>query len=163
MRRVLFHITLLALMLLAPGCSMRERIRIEAVEAVERHGTAGFDLRIRVDNRSPRDLQLQRGETVLYYDGAEACRMTLVGTPTAPRRTQSRVLLRWRLRVSSPAAWYACEKRLREGDDRLISISFDARIAAGARSKNISCGIMPLSEFLPIFGLTIRDLQQYLP
>lgn len=163
MQRVLFHITLVALVLLAPGCGMRQRIGVEGVEAVERHGTVGFDLTLRVDNRSSRDLQLQSGEMVLYCDATEACRMTLVGTPTAPRRTLGPVLLRWRLRVSSPAAWRACEKRLREGDISPVTVAFDARIAAGSRSKNISYGIMPLSEFLPIFGLTIRDLQQYLP
>lgn len=161
---ILLRLLLVAVACGAAGCgrSLQRKILFEGVERFEQHGTAGFDLALRVDNRSGRDLRLERGELLLYMDGVETCRATLVGAAVAPRRMRSAPGMRWRMRVADPLRWRVCEKRIREGEIDRIGVSFDARVSAGAAGKNISAEMMPLSDFLAIFELSIDDLRSYL-
>ena len=140
----------------------RSEIGIEAVERIERRGSAGAVAVLQVRNDSERTLVLRRARIGVSYGGTPVCELELRGPVRVPRRTTGRVTTLWRLRSDDPMALYVLERRIREGDLERIGIRYDLRGRGGVVPVNISAEMMPLSDFLNTFDLSADDLKNYL-
>lgn len=138
------------------------KIRIEAVESVERQGLTGFEAVVRVRNGSGYKLVLERARLDLYCDGARAGDIRLGGRVEVGRRTVERVATRWQVRISDPLALYALARRVRRGAAEGIEVSYAVEGRGGPAAVNISRERVPLSEFLRTFGWTLQDVADYL-
>lgn len=169
--RILKRILLIALLLAAtlPTVSCRraverarEKIRIEAVEPVRRMGFSGAELIVLVENGTRYRLSLREARFDLFYAGRRVVTFLLHGEVEVPRRTTERVVTRWKMNVSDPLAYLALSGRLRAGDISRVAVSCEIVGRGGPARVNISHEMMPLSDFLNIFGLKFQDLKNYL-
>lgn len=140
----------------------REKIRVEAVEAVERHGLSGFDAVLRVKNGTGYKLTLETAELELFYDGMRIGDVALREGIEVPKRSTVSVETKWRIRISDPLALYVLAKKLQQGDLSQIRVSFALKGRGGPAKVDISQKMMPLPQFLAIFGLSEGDLKNYL-
>lgn len=140
----------------------REKIRIEAVEAVERHGLSGFDAVLRVKNGTGYKLALETAEMELFYGGRKIGDVALRERIEVPKRATVSVPTRWRLRISDPLALYMLTRKLQQGDLSQVAVSFAMKGRGGPAKVDISQEMMPLPQFLHIFGLSEDDLINYL-
>lgn len=171
MRHISFYkwlwlVALVALALL-PGCrraaeKASRKIRIEAVEAVERHALSGIDLTLRVQNGTRYKLVLREASLGLWYNGTKAGEVILRGAVEMPRRTTASIETRWKFRIEDPVALYLIVRRIRAGDVASVGVSYEAKGRGGPARMHISQPMMPLSDFLRTFGLTMDELQTYL-
>lgn len=167
MRRFLLLMLLSAAALSFASCRRaaeraREKIRLEAVERVTPRGLSGFDATLRVANGSGHRLVLESAEFDLYYQGSRAGGVTLREAVEVPKRTTLSVETRWRLRIADPLACYALVRRLRADDPSQICVSYDVRGRGGPVPVHLADEMVPLPQFLRMFGLTIEDLKNYL-
>ena len=149
MRRFLLFFVVSAVALSCASCRRaaeraREKIRLEAVEQVAPRGLSGVDVTLRVANGSGHRLVLESAEFDLYYEGSRAGGVTL------------------RLRIADPLACFALVRRLRAGDPSRICVSYDVRGHGGPVPVHLAEEMVPLSQFLRTFGLSIEDLKNYL-
>lgn len=163
MRRYLLWIVALTVAFSAPSCrraaeKAREKIRIEAVEAVERHGLSGFDAVLRITNGTGYKLLLETAELELYYGDRRIGEVALREGVEVPKHVTVSVPTRWRLRISDPLALYVLARQLKEGDLSQISVSFAAKGRGGPAKVDVSQKMIPLPQFLNIFGLSTDDL-----
>ena len=79
-----------------------------------------------------------------------------------PERTTVDCRSLWRLRTEDPMAYYALGRRLRSGDTERIGISAHIEGRSGRYPVNFSCQRMPVSDFLNTFGLSIKDIENFL-
>ena len=159
MRRSLCILLLLAAALSLSSCrraaeKARKNIRIEAVEKFERHGMTGAEMVLRVMNNTGYKLSLQKAGMDVYFAGSPVGSIRLKeGVEVARRSTQS-VSTQWQLRIADPLALYVLTKKLGEGDLSQVAVSYAVEGRGGPAGVNISREMVPLSEFLNIFGLT---------
>lgn len=161
----LTRLSLLAALLavLLCGCSdPLQRLRVEELTAFRRYGWTGMDLTLRVHNGGRRSLALSDARLTLWYGGGEAMRFELRGTCEVAGRTDAEVGMRWRTDLRDPAAGYLIDKKMREGALAAFAVTFSGRLCRGGRCREISLPMMPLSDFLAIFGLSLADLQNQL-
>lgn len=169
--RILKRILLIALLLAAalPTVSCRraverarEKIRVEAVEPVRRMGFSGAEAVVRVRNDSRSRLVLREADLEFFLGGRPVLSARLHRPVEVPRRTTERVVTRWRLQILDPMALPVLTGRLRAGEIGQVAVSCRIRGRGGPVRVNISQEMMPLSDFLNIFGLTLQDVQNYL-
>lgn len=166
MKKILIYFLLLAAVLPMSSCrraaeKAREKIRVEAVEKVDRHGLSGVDLTLRVNNGSGYKLSLKEARLELFYAGSEVAAVTLREGVEIPRRTVQSVTLQWRIRISDPLALYVLSQKAGQGDLSQVFVSFSVDGRGGPAKVNISREMMPLPEFLNIFGLSLDDVKKY--
>lgn len=159
-------LTLLAAVSLLPSCrsaveKTAAKIRIEAVEQIDRHALSGVDLTLRVNNGSGYKLVLRDASLTLWFAGACVGDVTLREGVEVPRRTTQSVMTRWRLRINDPIALFALSSRLGAGDLSQVCVSYEVHGRGGPAKVNISQEMIPLSDFLRIFGLTIEEVKTY--
>ena len=140
----------------------RERIRLEAVESVRRLGFSGAEAVVRVRNDSRGRLVLREADLEFFLGGRPVLSARLHRQVEVPRRTTERVVTRWRLQILDPMALPVLTGRLRAGEIGQVAVSCRIRGRGGPVRVNISQEMMPLSDFLNIFGLTLQDVQNYL-
>ena len=167
MRRFLLFFVVSAVALSCASCRRaaeraREKIRLEAVEQVAPRGLSGVDVTLRVANGSGHRLVLESAEFDLYYAGSRAGGVTLREAVEVPKRTTLSAETRWRLRIADPLACFALVRRLRAGDPSRICVSYDVRGHGGPVPVHLAEEMVPLSQFLRTFGLSIEDLKNYL-
>ena len=51
---------------------------------------------------------------------------------------------------------------MRAGETALFAVVFSGRVCSGSRCRDISLPMMPLSDFLAIFGVSLADMQNRL-
>lgn len=159
---------LLLLVLLAAGSCRKaaervaRKIRIEAIERIDRQGLSGAELVVRMTNDTRHRLVLERAAFDLYYDSVRVSRIRLRHPVEVPRRFAGSITTLWRTRDDDPMALYVLDKRLREGNLSQVAVSFEIEGRGGPVPVNISRRMVPLSEFLNIFGLTLEDITNYL-
>ena len=166
-KRLLLLGLLLAATLPLGSCSRaveraRERIRLEAVESVRRLGLSGAGAVVRVRNDSRSRLVLREADLEFFLGGRPVLSARLHRPVEVPRRTTERVVTRWRLQILDPMALPVLTGRLRAGEIGQVAVSCRIRGRGGPVRVNISQEMMPLSDFLNIFGLTLQDVQNYL-
>lgn len=167
MKKYVLLIVAFTVALATPSCrraaeKAREKIRIEAVEAIERHGLSGFDAVVRIKNGTGYKLRLETAEMELFYDSRRIGGVALREPVDVPRRTTVSVGTQWRLRISDPLALYLLTRKLQQGDLSQINVSFVVKGRGGPARVDISRDMMPLSQVLNIFGLKADDLKNYL-
>lgn len=167
MRKYLFYTLLLAVGLSAASCrraveKARENIRVEAVEKIERKGLTGAEVVLRVKNGTGYKLMLKNARMDVYYSGSRVGDIRLREGVEVPRRTTASVQMEWQLRIADPLALYVLTKRIRENDFSQVTVSYAVEGRGGPAPVNISRDMVPLSEFLNIFGLTLQDVSNYL-
>ena len=143
--RMLFCILLLGVVLPLGSCrrmaeKAQRNIRLEAVEKARRQGLSG----------------------AVYYAGRVVTKVALREPAEAPRRATASVTTLWRIRTSDPMALHVMTKKIREDDISKIGVSFAVEGRGGPARVKISREMMPLSEFLNIFGLSLNDVKNYL-
>lgn len=140
----------------------KRNIRIEAVEKVERIGISGAEVVVRVDNGSRYNLALTAAEFGLYYADARVGTIVLMQPVEVPRRTNLAVTTRWRLKISDPLALYLLARKASGGEWDQIAVSCSVEGRGGPAPVKFSREKMPLSDFLNTFGVSIRDIENYL-
>ena len=140
----------------------KRNIRIEAVEKVERIGIAGAEIVVRVNNGSRYNLALTAAEFGLYYADARVGTIVLMQPVEVPRRTNLAVTTRWRLKISDPMALYLLLRKTSDGDWSQVGVSCAVEGRGGPAPVKFSREKMPLSDFLNTFGVSIRDIENYL-
>ena len=137
-------------------------IRLEAVEKVERKGMGGAEAVVRVKNGTGYKLVLERAKVDLFYAGSRVMSIILHGRVEVPRRTTGSFTSLWRVRTTDPMAYYVMVKKIREDDISQVAVSFAVEGRGGPASVKNSEEMVPLSEFLNIFGLSLQDVKNYL-
>lgn len=167
MRKLLFITLVLAVVLPMSSCrraveKARRNIRIEAVEKIKLQGMTGIDLVLRLKNGTNYKLVLDRAALNLYY--AEDCvaQAVLREKIEVARLTTGSVTTQWKLRVSDPLALYALVRKVGQGDLSKINVSYELEGRGGPIPAKSSSRIMPLSEFLHIFGVDIEHVKKLL-
>ena len=165
--RVLLYILLLTAVLPLSSCrraveNARRDIRLEAVEKVERQGLTGAEVVVRVKNDTRHKLVLGKASLSVYYGTGLVSKVLLRDRVEVPRRTTGSFSTLWRIRTSDPMALHVMTKKIRQDDISKISVSFAVEGRGGPASVKISEEMMPLSEFLNIFGLSLDDVKNYL-
>lgn len=140
----------------------RQNIRIETVEKIERIGISGAEVVVRVNNGSRYKLALTTAEFGLYYADARVGTIVLMQPVEVPRRSVVSVTTRWRLKISDPMALYLLLRKTSDGDWSQIAVSCSVEGRGGPAPVKFSREKMPLSDFLNTFGVSIRDVENYL-
>lgn len=165
--RMLFCILLLWVVLPLGSCrrmaeKAQRNIRLEAVEKARRQGLSGAEIVLRIKNGTGHKLKLEKASLTVYYAGGVVTKVALREPAEAPRRATASVTTLWRIRTSDPMALHVMTKKIREDDISKIGISFAVEGRGGPARVKISREMMPLSEFLNIFGLSLNDVKNYL-
>ena len=105
---------------------------------------------------------LREADLEFFLGGRPVLSARLHRPVEVPRRTTERVVTRWRLQILDPMALPVLTGRLRAGEIGQVAVSCRIRGRGGPVRVNISQEMMPLSDFLNIFGLTLQDVQNYL-
>ena len=140
----------------------QRNIRLEAVEKARRQGLSGAEIVLRVKNGTGHKLKLEKASLTVYYAGGVVTKVALREPAEAPRRATASVTTLWRIRTSDPMALHVMTKKIREDDISKIGVSFAIEGRGGPARVKISREMMPLSEFLNIFGLSLNDVKNYL-
>lgn len=167
MKKILFYTLLLAVALTAGSCrraaeKARQNIRVESVEKFERRGTAGFDLTLRVMNDTGYKLALNAARLELYFGDSPVGEVILREGVEVPRRTMASVGMKWQLKISDPLALFALTRKFQSGDLSQMFVSFDIDGKGGPKKLKISRKMIPLPEFLNIFGVSTQNIKDYL-
>ena len=125
-------------------------------------GFSGAEAVVRVRNDSRSRLVLREADLEFFLGGRPVLSARLHRQVEVPRRTTERVVTRWRLQILDPMALPVLTGRLRAGEIGQVAVSCRIRGRGGPVRVNISQEMMPLSDFLNIFGLTLQDVQNYL-
>ena len=165
--RLLFWILLSVVVLPMSSCrraveKARRNMRIEAVEKVERQGLSGAEVVVRVMNNTGYKVVLKQARVDVFYAGNLVTSILLRKPVEVPRRTTGSVSSLWKMRTPDPMALYALKKKLRQGEAARVGVSFSVEGRGGPSPVKISEQMMPLSEFLNIFGLSLQDVKNYL-
>ncbi len=161
LRRLIVPITV-ALLCVGCGSALQRRLTVGELTAFRRYGWTGMDDTLRVEIRCRRALLVADACLTLYYAGGELGRIELRGEAFVAPRGDSEVPMRWRIDLSDPAAGYLIEKKMRAGETALFAVVFSGRVCSGSRCRDISLPMMPLSDFLAIFGVSLADMQNRL-
>lgn len=137
------------------------KIRIEAVEEFKLRGLTGAEMVLRVVNDTRHKLVLNQAEFSLYYNRSRAATVRLHESVEVGKRTTERVATRWKLKTDDPLAMLLIAREIHANDPSQIYVSYAIDGRGGPARVNIAREMVPLSEFLNIFGITLQDVQQY--
>ena len=165
--RLLFWILLSAVLLPMTSCrraveKARRNMRIEAVEKVERQGLSGAEVVVRVTNDTGYKVVLKQARIDVFHAGNLVTSILLREPVEVPRRTAGSVSSLWKMRTPDPMALYALKRKLQQGEAARVSVTLSVEGRGGPSPVKISEQMMPLSEFLNIFGLSLQDVKNYL-
>ena len=166
-KKSLLYGLLLAVALSAGSCrraaeKVGREVRFEGIERVERQGLTGAEIVVRVDNASGYRLALASAEIGIYYGEARVGTIVLCDPVEIERRTTASVPTLWRLRISDPLALYVMVRKVKAGEYGGVFVSCALEGRGGPVPVKFSREKMPLSDFLNIFGLSIRDIENFL-
>lgn len=167
MKKLLYILLLSAVALSLGSCrraveKARRNIRVEAVEKIERQGLTGAEVVLRVRNDTGYKLVLDNARLDIYYGRSRVGDISLREGVEVARHTAGSVSTLWRIRISDPLALYVLAKKIERNDLSEVAVSFSVEGRGGPAPVKISREMVPLSEFLNIFGLTMQDLKNYL-
>lgn len=167
MKRYLLFVLLLVLTLPMSSCrraveKARRNIRLEAVEKVQRQGLTGAEVVVRVKNDTGYKLVLNDARADVFYAGGRVATILLREGVEVQRHTTASISTRWQLKISDPLALYVLLKKVKANDISQVAVSCSVEGRGGPAPVNISREMMPLSDFLNIFGMTLQDVKKYL-
>lgn len=167
MKRILLYLTLACVLVISGSCrkaaeKARKNIRIEAVEKFELHGMTGADVVLRVMNDTGYKLSVESAQLDLFYSGSLVGTVRLREGVELDRRTTASVAMQWQLRVEDPLSLFVVMQKIKQNDLADVAVSYAVKGRGGPAKINISREMVPASEFLNTFGLTLQNLGNYL-
>lgn len=139
-----------------------EKIRVEAVEKVERQGLTSARVTVRIANGTAHKLVLNAATVDIHYGTGRAASIVLRNEVSIESRTTRSVETEWQVKVSDLLALYALTRKVASDDISQIFVSVTAEGRGGPVPVNISREMMPLSDILNTFGMTLQDVKNYL-
>lgn len=166
MKRMLGWVVLLTLALTLGSCrraieKSAAKIRLEAVERITPRGLTGAEAVVRIQNGSAHKLTLSDAEFTLCYKNSKAFTLKLLEAVTIEKRTTASLTTRWRMQLADPLALMLAGRDFQAGDDSKLFVSYAIEGRGGPANRNLAREMVPLSEFLRIFGVTMDDLKSY--
>ncbi len=135
-----------------------EKVKFHGIESVGMEGLSALNLTAKIENGTRHTLVLDDARIRLHYDGTLVAEARLAEEVRVEGRTSENVATRWNLRVGSPLALYVAAGRVVAGKTEGITVDLTAKGRGGPAPINISREKMPLSEFLNIFGVELKEL-----
>ncbi|WP_295938273.1 hypothetical protein [uncultured Alistipes sp.] len=167
MKKIIVYALILLTALSLSSCrkaveKARQNIRFEGIEKVERQGLTGVEIVARVMNNTGHKLVLETALLDVYYAGGRVASVILREPVEVQRRTHESFSSLWRIKISDPLAIYVMARKFQQNDISQIGVSFSVEGRGGPAPVRFSQEMMPLSEFLNIFGLSLQDVKNYL-
>lgn len=167
MRKYLIYLLLLGAAVSVTSCrraveKAQRNIRFEGIEKVERQGLTGAEVVVRVKNDTGYKLLLDDARVDVFYAGGRVATISLREGVEVQRRTTGPVSTRWQLKIADPLALYVLAKKVQSNDISQVAVSYAADGRGGPAPVKISREMVPLSDFLNIFGMTLQDVKNYL-
>lgn len=138
------------------------KIRIEAIERIEPKGLTGAEAMLRITNGTSHKLVLAQASFTFYYNESKAVTIKLHEGVEIGKHTTESIVTRWKLRIDDPLAILLISRDFQANDLSQIRISYALEGRGGPAPVNIAREMMPLSDFLNIFGITLQDVKKYL-
>ena len=150
LQRVLYAVIVM-LLCITTGC-VNPAKNLGAIEelVIERHGSVGVSLSLKIENRSSRNIKIKECVTEFCYKGIEIGSATLRGELSIPKRKESHIESLWRVSSNDPAAMQLLLSKLERGEWEDISLNIEMRAKAGIAGRRIK-----------VNGVTIESLQSY--
>lgn len=168
MKKLLQLTLLLALTLPLGSCrkavqKTASKIRLEAVERITPRGLSALEAVLRIDNGTSHRLTLERAVLTLHYQQSGVLTLTLHEGCSIEKHTTESIVTRWKMQFGDPLGLMLLAGAVRAGDASQISVSCQIGGRGGPARINLDRQMVPLSEFLRTFGVSMEDLNQYLP
>lgn len=139
-----------------------EKIRVEAIEKIERQGLTNARVTVRIANGTVHRLVLKAATIDVYYGTAPAASLVLKDEVAIEGRTTQSVTTDWRVKVSDLLALYALMRKVAADDISQVFVSFAANGQGGPIPVNIARERIPLSAILDTFGMNLQSVKNYL-
>ena len=168
MKKLLQLTLLLALVLPMSACrkaaqKAASKIRLEAVERVTPKGFTAVEAVLRVANGTSYKLALEQATIRIHYRQSDVLVLTLhEAVGLGKKRTES-LTTRWKVQIADPLALLLLARDVKSGDPSQIAVSARIEGRGGPARVNLDRQMVPLSEFLRTFDLSMEDLNNYLP
>lgn len=167
MKRLLSICMLLALVLPMSSCrraveKARSKIRLEAIEKVQRQGLVGAEVVVRIQNGTGYKLLLDAARVDIYYSGSRIGTATLREGVGIEGRTTASVATFWNLSISNPLLLLGAVRSVQAGDVSQFTVSFTAEGRGGPAPVKIAREQVPMADILNGFGMTLQDVKNFL-
>ena len=167
MKRNLLLLCLLCAALLSGSCRRAaeraaQKIRIEAVESITPKGLTSAEAVLRIANGTRYKLLLQEAQFTLCYQSSRVLTLRLYDGFEVPKRSVASVPTRWRIRIEDPLALLLVGRDVRAGEAANLFVSYTLAGRGGPASGNRTEEMVPLSDFLRTFGVTLEEIKNYL-
>ncbi len=162
-KNVLLSISLILLALTFGSCRRKteeaiQKIRIEAVEEFRLRGLTNAEMVLRIANGTRHKIKLNDVELTLHYKESPAITLRLQEGIEINKRTTESIATRWKLKAEALTMMLVA-RDIRNDDPSQIRVSFRIGGHTGLVGFDISQEKMPLTDFLPTFGLTWQEFQ----
>ncbi len=163
-KNVILSISLILLALTFGSCRRMaeeaiQKIRIEAVEDFRLIGLTNAEMGLRIANDTRHNIKLNEAELTIHYKERPVITLQLQGGIKINKRTTETIATRWKLKAEVLAIMLVA-RDIRNDDPSQIRVSFRIEGHSGLVGFDISQEKMPLSEFLPTFGLTWQEFKK---
>ncbi len=139
-----------------------KKIRVEAIEKIERQGVSDVRVTARIANGTIHRLVLKAATADIYYGTAPAASLVLKEKVVLESTSTQSVTTDWQVKVADLLTLYTLVRKVAANDISQVFVSIDADGRGGLISININRERIPLSEILDNFDLNLQDLKNYL-
>jgi len=139
-----------------------KKIRVEAVEKVERQGLSGVRVTVRIANGTVHRLVLKSAAVDICYGTAPAASLVLKDQVAIDGNATQSVTTDWQVKISDLLVFYALTRKVIADDISQVFVTVAADGRGGPVPMNIARERIPLSEILDNFGLSLQDVKNYL-
>ncbi len=162
-KNLILSISLILLALTFGSCQrMAEdairKIRIQAVEEFRLYGLTNAEMVLRIANDTRHKIKLNDVELTIHYKESPAITLQLQEGIKINKRTTESVATRWKLKAEALAMMLVA-RDIRNDDPSQIRVSFRIEGHSGLVGFDITQEKMPLTDFLPTFGLTWQEFK----
>lgn len=162
-KNVLLSIALILLALTFGSCQRTaeeaiQKIRIEAVEDFRLSGLTNAEMVLRIANDTRHKIKLDEAELTILYKERPTIALQLQEGIKINKRTTESIATRWKLKGEALPMMLVM-RTIRNDDPSQIQVSFRIGGHSGLVGFDISQEKMPLSDFLPTFGLTWQEFK----
>lgn len=167
MKKLLLFLSVLAATLPLDSCQRAvekaaKKIRVEAVEKIERQGVSDVRVTARIANGTIHRLVLKSATADIYYGTAPAASLVLKDKVVLESSMTQSVTTDWQVKVADLLVLYTLVRKVAADDISQVFVSVTADGRGGPVSITIERERIPLSEILDNFGLNLQDLKNYL-
>ncbi len=136
----------------------QQNFRIGRVESVERQGLRGAKVSLQVCNSTGHKVVFKEIGFTVYSAGTRMADISLRARVEVPRGTNGSIVSLWRTDFADPLAGDVLLRKLRQNDLGQTVVSYIVKARAGMIPIEIRQGMMPMSDFLNNFGLSLDEI-----